>query len=101
MPLVHLIPSPRIPPARLLRNLEVREDPVRSVDGLLTLVVMDQPTVRVTAVSGGVGSAAGPAPVDAKLRAQTEMILAMPVADRLRQLEAEANFFASVRPLTD
>ena len=34
-----------------------------------------------------------------KLRAQTEMILSMPVDDRLRQLEAEANFFSSVRPL--
>ena len=36
---------------------------------------------------------------DPKLRAMTEMILAMPVGDRLRQLEAEANFFSSVRPL--
>jgi hypothetical protein len=38
---------------------------------------------------------------DPKLRAQTERILAMPVADRLRQLEEEANFFLSVRPLDD
>ena len=38
---------------------------------------------------------------DAKLRAITEMILAMPVDERLRQLEAEADFFASVRPLDD
>ena len=76
-------------------------DPVRCGDGLLTSVVMDQPTVlRSTAGPGGAASAV-PAPVDAKLRAQTEMILAMPVADRLRQLEAEANFFASVRPLDD
>ena len=36
---------------------------------------------------------------DPKLRAQTEMILAMPVEDRLRQLETEANFFSSVRSL--
>jgi hypothetical protein len=38
---------------------------------------------------------------DPKLRAVTDMILAMPVEDRLVQLEAEANFFASVRPLAD
>jgi hypothetical protein len=38
-------------------------------------------------------------PVDAKLRATTEMILAMPVDERLRQLEAEASFFLSIRPL--
>jgi hypothetical protein len=36
---------------------------------------------------------------DAKLRALTDMILAMPVGDRLRQIEANANFFLSVRPL--
>ncbi|HVJ96844.1 MAG TPA: hypothetical protein VNC41_08430 [Acidimicrobiia bacterium] len=42
------------------------------------------------------GDAAG-----AKARATTEMILAMPVGDRLRQIEAEANFFSSVRPLDD
>lgn len=78
------------------------EDPVRSGDGLLPSAVMDQPAVsRSTAVPSGAGRAAGPAPVDAKLRAQSEMTLAMPVADRLRQLEAEANFFASVRPLDD
>jgi hypothetical protein len=40
-------------------------------------------------------------PDDAKLRAVTDMILAMPVDARLRQLEAEANFFASARPLDD
>ena len=34
---------------------------------------------------------------DAKLRAITEFILAMPVDDHLRQLESEANFFGSVR----
>ena len=38
-------------------------------------------------------------PVDTKLRATTEMILAMPVDDRLRQLEAESSFFSSIRPL--
>jgi hypothetical protein len=38
---------------------------------------------------------------DPKLRAQTERILSMPVIDRLRQLEAEANFFARIRPLDD
>jgi len=82
--------------------MELKADAVRVVDGLLTSVVMDQPAAsRSTNVPGGAGSAALPAPVDAKLRAQTEMILAMPVADRLRQLEAEANFFASVRPLYD
>ena len=37
--------------------------------------------------------------VDPKLRATTEMILAMPVDDRLRQLEAESSFFSSIRPL--
>ena len=37
------------------------------------------------------------APVDPKLRATTEMILAMPVDDRLRQLEAESSFFSSIR----
>ena len=36
---------------------------------------------------------------DPKLRAQTERILSMPVGDRLRQLEEEANFFLSLRPL--
>jgi hypothetical protein len=36
-----------------------------------------------------------------KLRAITEMILAMPVDDRLRQIEAEANLFESIRPLDD
>jgi hypothetical protein len=36
---------------------------------------------------------------DPKLRATTEMILAMPVDDRLRQLEAESRFFSSIRPL--
>jgi len=59
------------------------------------------PASRSTTVASGTGRAAALAPVDAKLRAQTEMILAMPVADRLRQLEAEANCFASVRPLCD
>jgi hypothetical protein len=38
---------------------------------------------------------------DPKLRAQTERILAMPVGERLRQLEEEANFFSSVRALAD
>jgi hypothetical protein len=38
---------------------------------------------------------------DPKLRAATDMILAMPVEDRLLQLEAEANFFESVRPRND
>jgi hypothetical protein len=38
-------------------------------------------------------------PVDPKLRATTEVILAMPVDDRLRQLEAESSFFSSIRPL--
>jgi hypothetical protein len=37
--------------------------------------------------------------VDSKLRATTEMILAMPVDDRLRQLEAESSFFSSIRPV--
>jgi hypothetical protein len=36
---------------------------------------------------------------DPKLRAQTDRILSMRVTDRLRQLEAEANFFDSIRPL--
>jgi hypothetical protein len=38
---------------------------------------------------------------DPKLRAITEMILAQPVDQRLRQLEAEANFFLSARALPD
>jgi hypothetical protein len=38
---------------------------------------------------------------DPKLRATTEMILSMPVDDRLRQLEAESKLFASIRPLDD
>ena len=38
---------------------------------------------------------------DAKLRAQTDMILAVPVTERLHQLEAEAAFFSSLRPLGD
>jgi hypothetical protein len=38
-------------------------------------------------------------PADPKLRATTEIILAMPVDDRLRQLEAESSFFSSIRPL--
>ena len=36
---------------------------------------------------------------DPKLRVITDMILDMPVGDRLRQIEANANFFSSVRPL--
>jgi hypothetical protein len=36
---------------------------------------------------------------DPKLRALTEMILAMPVDERLRMIEANANFFLSVRPV--
>ena len=39
--------------------------------------------------------------IDPKLRALSEQTLAMPVADRLRQIQAEADFFASVRPLDD
>jgi hypothetical protein len=35
--------------------------------------------------------------VDPKLRSATEMILAVPVEDRLRQREAEARFFDSLR----
>jgi len=38
---------------------------------------------------------------DPKLRAITEMIISQPVEQRLRQLEAEANFFLSARPLPD
>jgi hypothetical protein len=38
---------------------------------------------------------------DAKLRARTAMILRMTVDERLCQLEAEANFFGSVRPRRD
>ena len=38
-------------------------------------------------------------PSDPKLRAQTERILAMSIDDRLRQIEEEANFFLSARPL--
>lgn len=38
---------------------------------------------------------------DPKLRVMTDRILSMPVTDRLRQLEEEASFFASVRPLDD
>lgn len=38
---------------------------------------------------------------NAKGRATTEMILSMPIHDRLRQIEAEANFFSSIRPLED
>jgi hypothetical protein len=38
-------------------------------------------------------------PSDPKLRAQTERILAMAIDDRLRQIEEEANFFLSARPL--
>lgn len=37
----------------------------------------------------------------AKLRAQSEAILRQPIEQRLRQLEAEADFFASARPLDD
>jgi hypothetical protein len=37
-------------------------------------------------------------PVDTKLRGTTE-ILAMPVDDRLRQLEAESILFSSIRPV--
>ena len=44
---------------------------------------------------------AKPRPSDAKLRAQTDMIPALPVTERLRQLEAEAAFFSSLRPLDD
>jgi hypothetical protein len=36
---------------------------------------------------------------DPKLRATTEVILSMPVDDRLRQLEAESSFFSSIRPI--
>jgi hypothetical protein len=36
-----------------------------------------------------------------KLRAMTDQILSMPVEARLRQIEAEANFFSNVRPLDD
>lgn len=36
---------------------------------------------------------------DPKLRVMTERILSMPVEDRLRQIEEEADFFANVRPL--
>lgn len=38
---------------------------------------------------------------DPKLRATTEMILAMPIDERLRQIETEANFFSSVHPVDD
>ena len=38
---------------------------------------------------------------DPKLRAQTERILSMPIEDRIRQLEEEANFFLSARPVDD
>ena len=40
-------------------------------------------------------------PFDPKLRAMTESILAQDIDTRLRQLEVEANFFLSVRPLSD
>jgi hypothetical protein len=46
-------------------------------------------------------ASARPRRTDAKLRAQTDMILALPVVERLRQLEVEAAFFASLRPLDD
>jgi hypothetical protein len=36
---------------------------------------------------------------DPKLRALTDMILDMPIGERLLQIEANANFFSSVRPL--
>jgi hypothetical protein len=36
-----------------------------------------------------------------KLRAATERILAMSIDERLRQIEEEANFFLSVRPVAD
>jgi hypothetical protein len=36
---------------------------------------------------------------DPKLRALTNMILDMPIGERLLQIEANANFFSSVRPL--
>ena len=42
-----------------------------------------------------------PRPSDPRLRAQSDMILATPIDDRIRQIEAEANFFASVRPIDD
>jgi hypothetical protein len=35
--------------------------------------------------------------IDPKLRSATEMILAVPIEDRLRQIEAEARFFGSLR----
>lgn len=38
---------------------------------------------------------------DPELRAQTEMILAMPVEARLRQLEAEAEFFSGMQPIDE
>jgi hypothetical protein len=40
-------------------------------------------------------------PYDPKLRAMTDSILAQPVDARLRQLEAEANFFLSARRLPE
>jgi hypothetical protein len=36
-----------------------------------------------------------------ELQAITDRILSMPVGDRLRQIEAEAHFFANIRPLDD
>ena len=38
---------------------------------------------------------------DPKLRAETERILAMPIEERLREIEEEANSVSPVRPLDD
>ncbi len=34
-----------------------------------------------------------------KLRAMTDQILSVPVGDRLRQIEEEANFFSTTKPV--
>ena len=60
---------------------------------------MERPTVPAKPKSHQVDGAERRS--DPKLRALTEMILAMSIDDRIRQIEAEANFFASVRRVDD
>ncbi len=75
-----------------------------SLDGLgrvASASMEPSPRDRVSGASADTPDSAKPRPSDAKLRAQTDMILALPVTERLRQLEAEAAFFSSLRPLDD
>jgi len=75
------------------------------LDGLLGSAMRRMPgmsSVRGRPALSGAPEApdrASPDERDPKLRATTETIVAMPVDERLRQLEAESDFFSSVRPL--